>query len=93
MHHATHDFPCLFLQFQHFLDIIHTLSLFRHHFEGPRKIDTGLATVLKDLLVQKLESKKVDDKQKGKVNERLAVRNEAHTSMQQMLNKGVTGFA
>merc|ERR1740128_421729 len=30
----------------------------RHQFEGQRRVDTGLATVLKDLLVQKLESKK-----------------------------------
>jgi len=30
----------------------------RHQFEGPRKVDTGLAAVIKELLVQKLESKK-----------------------------------
>jgi hypothetical protein len=27
---------------------------FRHQFEGPRKVNTGLAAVIKGLLVQKL---------------------------------------
>ena len=27
----------------------------RHQFEGPRKVDTGLTSVIKELLVQKLE--------------------------------------
>ena len=41
------------------------MPLYRHQFEGPRRVETGLAAVIKDLLVQKLEGGKEKGRSKA----------------------------
>ena len=52
-------------------DVIHKLKKLwlikhRHQFEGPRKVEGNLSAVIKELLVQKLESKVILQKSPSK---------------------------